>query len=258
MILDVIDEAMTPNLSVTDRMILVLFDLGITNKPQIMTITGWSRDRINEAIKRIRKKGGDKWLRSWQPRAGKPFVYSLGPDGHKYARELRGEFNGKNDTPPKGQVWHFLGVNQILCRLLEAELEVNQWLSGRESASWLWNTLRTRDEKGTASNPKTPLRPDAMVEVGGQWFMVEFDNATETPSRLSEKFGKYLDLSLMLNLSRIPMIFVTVTEKRVSIAETAFERAFNRHPSQWDQVYFMKEKQEVEFLRGWKADSGMK
>lgn len=257
MIFDVVNEAATPNLSVADRMILVLFDLGITTKEQIATITGWSENRINDSIKRIRKKGGEKWIRSWQPRRGRPHVYALGKEGFKYARELRGEYNG-NNQPASGQVWHFLGLNQILVRLLESGLEVKSWLSGRESASWLYHQLLTRDENGKASVPKTPLRPDAMMQVGNQWWMVEYDTGTETPMRLSEKFSRYLDLSLMLDLSEIPLLFVTVSDQRVNTAEWAFRRAFEAHQATWDRVFFLKEGQEVEFLRGWKADSGMK
>src|SRR5690606_40655956 len=63
------------------------------------------------------------------------------------------------------------------------------------------------------------------------------------------------DLSLMLDLSEIPLLFVTVSDQRVNTAEWAFRRAFEAHQATWDRVFFMKEKQEVEFLKGWKADS---
>lgn len=258
MIFDVINVEATPHLSMKDRVILVLYDLGICTKEQIKTISGWSENQIAGAIQRIRnaagKKEAEKWIRSWQPRRGKPFVFALGPAGHAYARELRGEYNGKNDTPPSGQVWHFVGLNQILCRCIKAGLEVKSWLSGRESASWLYHQLLIRDEDGKVSAPKIPLRPDAMMMVGEQWWMIEYDTGTETPMRLTEKFRRYLDLSQMLDLSEIPLLFVTVSDQRVNTAEWAFRRAIEAHQATWDRVFFMKEGQEVEFLRGWNPE----
>lgn len=250
MILEVVNEQSTPNLSVIDRMILMLFDLGITNKKQIETISGWNEHRINDALKRIRKKG-DGWLNSWQPRRGQPHCYALGKEGFKYARELRGEFsNGKHDGPPRGgQTWHFLGLNQILCRCIEAGLGVEQWLSGRESASWIYYQLSTGD-----SDPKIPIKPDAMMAVNGQWFLVEYDTGTETTVRLSEKFTKYLTLSQTLGMD-LPLLFVTVSEKRVNTAEWTFQRALKNHTAKWDKVFFLTEGQEVELLRDWSPES---
>lgn len=257
MIFDVVNEQATPHLSMKDRIILVLYDLGICTKDQIKTVSGWTENQVSGAIRRVRdavgKKEADKWIRSWQPRRGKPFVFALGSEGHAYAKGLRGEGNG-NGSPPASHVWHFVGLNEMLCRSIRSGLEVKSWLSGRESASWLYHQLLTRDESGKVSVPKTPLRPDAMMLVGNQWWMVEYDTGTETPMRLSEKFAKYLDLSLMLDLSEIPLLFVTVSDQRVNTAEWAFRRAFEAHQATWDRVFFMKEKQEMEFLKGWNPE----
>lgn len=246
MILEVIDEKSTPSLSVVDRMILLLFDLGITNKRQIETISGWSENRINDSIKRIRQKG-EGWLNSWQPRRGHPHCYALGKEGFKHARELRGEYsNGKHDGPPRGgQTWHFLGLNNILCRCIEAGLEVEQWLSGREAASWIFYQLST----GGDSNQKAPIKPDAMMAVSGQWYLIEYDTGTETTVRLSEKFAKYLTLSRILGAD-LPLLFITVSEKRVHTAEWTFRRALENNSAKWDKVFFMVEGQEVDFLKG--------
>lgn len=248
MIFDTIDESVTPHLSVTDRMCLILFDLGITTRDQIKTITGWSDNRINDSIRRLRAKGGEKWIRSWQPKKRGPHVYALGQEGVKYARELRGETND-NRSPSAAHVWHYLGVNQILVRLLEAGLEVRQWLSGKESASWLYHQLLTR-ESGEPTPPKLPLRPDAMVAVGDRWWMLEYDTGTETPMRLSEKFSRYLDLTLILEMEEMPLLFVTVSERRAQTSEWAFQRAFSSHPLRptWDKIFFLVEGQEPEFL----------
>lgn len=255
MILDVVDPEKTPHLSMKDRLILALFDLGICTKPQLKTISGWTDNQIHGAIQRVRlaagKKKAEEWIRSWQPKRNKPYVFALGPAGHAYARELRGEYNG-NGHPPAGQVWHFVGLAEVLCRLMRSELEVLSWLSGRESASWLWHSLKQKGD----SNPSTPLRPDAMVQVRlrgktPQWWMIEYDLSTEPPVRLIGKFMKYLSLSQILDLQKIPLLFVTVNERRKQIAMQAFEQAIRSHEATWDQIHFTVEGEEPDYLIDW-------
>lgn len=116
--------------------------------------------------------------------------------------------------------------------------------SGREAASWIYYQLST----GGDSNQKAPIKPDAMLGIKGQWFLVEYDTGTETTVRLSEKFTKYLTLSQTLGMD-LPLLFVTTSEKRVHTAEWTFRRAWENHDAKWDKVFFMKEGEEVEFLR---------
>ena len=86
------------------------------------------------------------------------------------------------------------------------------------------------------------------MAIGEQWYLIEYDTGTETTVRLSEKFAKYLTLSQTLGMD-LPLLFITVSEKRVHTAEWTFQRALENHSAKWDKVFFMVEGQEVDFLR---------
>lgn len=220
MIFEVLDEEMTPHLAMSDRLILVLYDLGIATQEQIQEVSGWSKNQVKGAIQRIRKWEGEPsgWIRSWKPHGDKPKVYSLGERGIEHARALRGEFAEARKRPLQGHIYHFLGLNGILVRMVKAfGRERIQWLSGKESASLIYHRLRSGEEGGLTS----PLRPDAMMAVDGDWWMVEFDCATETSIRLEEKFRKYLHLAEIVGETQ--MLFVTVSEKRRQQAEWIYE-----------------------------------
>lgn len=265
MIFDVINESVTPHLSVSDRMILALYDLGITTKPQLATITGWTDSRINETLKRIRardKANKDAWIRSWQPKSKHPYVYALGEEGFKAAKLLRGENGNGNGRkiPAKPHVWHFLGLNQILVRLLEARMvEVEEWLSGKEAASWVYHALLERTHPGEKPIEQgTPLRPDAMVQIAGVMWAIEYDTGTEPTPRLEAKFHRYLSLAAMLPEGEMPpVLFVTVSDRRRNAAARAFDRAVAKYPSlrtirgKWDHIQFLTEGEEVPFLERW-------
>jgi len=266
LILDVIDEEKVPCLSMTDRMVLVLFDLGICTREQIQAITGWSKDRIMGAIQRIRdnaKETGDdpdQWVRSWRPIQNKPSVYALGDLGIAHARALRGETTNGNGRPLTGHVYHFLGLNQVLVRLIQSGLEVEEWLSGKESASWVYHSLLERTEPGEQPTAqKTPLRPDAMVTVirkkQPETYMIEYDVGTEPTPRLEEKFHRYLALASMLEDEMYPILFVTVSEKRRLAAIRAFQRATGKYQSpsltRVDlRITFLLEGEEPDFFAG--------
>jgi len=251
MIFDVLDEELVPQLSVADRLILVLYDLGIATREQIAEISGWSETRIKGAIQRVRNFGEDgekdDWIRSWQPKKNQPRVYALGERGIEHARALRGEYADARKRPLQGHVYHFVGLNQILCRLVKAFGRENvRWLSGKEAASLLYHRLRTGEEDGQRS----PLRPDAMVEVGGKgWWAVEYDCATETSIRLEEKFRRYLQLAEMV--IDLQVLFVTVSERRRQQAEWIYDQLRDQLspiPEGFD-IAFLVEGEEPDFLR---------
>src|SRR5690606_1622862 len=156
MIFDVLDEELVPQLSVADRLILVLYDLGIATREQIAEISGWSETRIKGAIQRVRNFGEDgekdDWIRSWQPKKNQPRVYALGEKGIEHARALRGEYADARKRPLQGHVYHFVGLNGILVRMIkEFGMENIRWLSGKELASLIYHRLRSREEGGQCS-----------------------------------------------------------------------------------------------------------
>jgi Replication-relaxation len=270
MIFNWLDEELVPGLSKTDRMALVLYDLAISDKEQIMRVTGWSKNQIDGAIQRLRKyaesEGGvpDDWVRFWQHRQGAGYVYSLGAKGIQHVRALRGEYVKYKAVPLRGHVYHYHGLNEILVRLLDSELEITAWLSSKEAASWLWHTLIKRELKDGRLSETTeslPLRPDALVRIGEDErdsFFVEYDTGTESSIRLEQKFHRYFDLGCMLDDERmLPVLFVTTSEKRKQEAIRAFNRAVDRYDDKtsgmlvWKNIYFSVAGEEVQMIWDW-------
>lgn len=263
-LLDVVNPEKTPHLSMTDRFILVLFEMGIATREQIAAVSGWSRNQVAGAIQRARAMGGnpEEWVRSWSYSKNKPSVYALGEAGVVHARQLRGEYDGdeRRKRPVAGQVYHFLGTNNILVRLLKSGMEVSEWLSGKGVASFLYNELLVRTEPGKLERRPSPVRPDAMVTVNESCVLVEYDAGTEGAPRLTEKFSRYLDLANMMAIP--PVLFVTVSESRRETAVRAFERALERYPNpetlgeNLPDVLFCVEGEEPEYLRTYLGISG--
>jgi Replication-relaxation len=270
MIFDWLDEEQTPEISKTDRMALILYDLGISDKAQIMRVTGWSKNQIDGAIQRLRKlsesEGGtpDDWVRFWQHRKGMPSVYSLGVRGIQHVRAIRGEYTKYRAVPLRGHVYHFMGLNDILVRLLDSGLEINTWLSSKEAASWLWHELVRREFKDgemKVQPENLPLRPDAMFQIGNDpddIFFVEYDCGTESLIRLEQKFHRYFDLGVMLDDATMkPLLFVTTTEKRREAAKRAYDRAVARYPDKawgavvWKEIYICVAGEEVAKVWEW-------
>jgi hypothetical protein len=256
MVFDWLDEERTPYLTMNDRMILVLYDLGITDKAQLSKITGWTDQQIIGAFNRIRKMGKDDWLRFWKIKPTRPNVYTLGPKAIAYARELRQEYADEKRTGGrKGQIHHTMGTNQILVRLLESDLEVETWRSTRESMSWLYHSL------GLARKPKKErklkIRPDAMVKVNGYELFVEYDTGTESIPRIEEKCYNYLDLSNDLEEKMLPILFVTINQDRVRDCVKAANRAYKEWSRErrgyelfFKMIYFCLEGDEVSDIKG--------
>src|SRR5690606_21106471 len=146
-----------------ERLMGLLYHLGIADMDDLERITGWTRFSIQEAIKQARKRANryvgqgtapkevqeqrrkerDQWIRIQKTKKGGPNVYSLGRKGFQYICEFLGEPVG-NRRPPTTQVRHFKGINQILIRLLERG-ERPVWYSTREATSWMINSLKRRD-----------------------------------------------------------------------------------------------------------------
>lgn len=246
-IFDILDEEITPQLAMSDRLILVLYDLGIATLEQIQEVSGWTKNQVKGAIQRVRKWEGEpsEWIRSWKPHGDRPKVYSLGEKGIEHARALRGEYADARKRPLQGHTYHFVGLNGILVRMIkEFGRENIRWLSGKESASLIYHRLRSGEEGGQNS----PLRPDAMLGIDGEWWLIEYDTGTETSIRLEEKFRRYLQLAEMAK--GIKMMFVTVSERRRQLAELTFERLSSQIPVPKDfDIAFLVEGEEPEFFK---------
>lgn len=233
-------EDRTPHLSKSDRLMGVIRSLSISDRAQLNTITkyfGWTEMMVEGALQRIRKMGQtkeerDKWLISWQPRWRSPFVYTLGEKGIDYIKGIKDEpRTGSDYYITRGQVFHFMGTNEILCRAMRTGLIINGWLSSREVIQQLYFTLIERKIQNgivVANESKSPLQPDAVIIIDGVPYFIEFDTGSESPFRIEDKMHKYLTLDSLIG-PIYPVIWVTITPERKAAIERAGIRAMDKY-----------------------------
>lgn len=257
-----------------ERVMGLLYHLGIADMDDLERITGWTRFSIQEAIKQARKRANryvgqgtapkdvqeqrrkerDQWIRIQKTRKGGPNVYSLGRKGFQYICEFLGEPVGKR-RPPTTQVRHFKGINQILIRLLEKG-QRPVWYSTREATSWMINSLKRRDvvyDGYIIQSKRSPwtINPDALVQFeDGRTFVIEYETGTTRGIKQEQKFMGYLDLALEENVQIPPVVFVT-PKANVEKLERAMERALSREEYQemgGNEFFIFEEGHETEFL----------
>lgn len=286
LILDWTDEERFPDLTNGDRILGILYGAGIADLDTLIALSGWKKGRvargIQDARQRANRKVGptlppeekeeevreerrrnreerDKWiLIQKKGRHGRSF-YSLGPKGFAYVCEMLGESVGKR-KPPKAQVDHFLGTNQILVRLLKAGVRP-VWYSTREATSWLFHNVKSRtihydsvNDRYVVSSKRSPyaLNPDAMVQLpDGRSYILEYETGSTHGAKAEGKFLGYLDLQLGANVKLPPVVFVT-RKDNVSKLERAKRKAMSREeyqglPIQTD-FFILEEGTETKFL----------
>ncbi|WP_044639726.1 replication-relaxation family protein [Risungbinella massiliensis] len=241
--------------SKTDQLMCVIYSLGITDRRQLQTVTGWTEMQIHGGLQRIRNlaRGNetkDEWLLTWQPTYHSPYVYSLGEKGIQHVRALKEaavKFDGQQ--PRRGQVSHFMGTNHILCRAIEKGYDVKDWMSAGETLSYLYYQLLPE---------KSPVMPDCTICIeGSQHYFGEFDTGKTSGGKLEDKFHKYLNLSNIIG-EYFPVVWVTVKESRKQLlmkkaqdAILSYERKKKKPlPAKLPEMFFFVEGEETEFLAG--------
>ncbi|MDQ6422635.1 replication-relaxation family protein [Paenibacillus sp. LHD-117] len=218
-----------PNLRREDQLLCLLFDLGMATKEQLLTITKWGFRSLDYAFVMARKMERElgeetflvrtKYLPR-QPNKIKTAIYSLTSEGIRYVQAIMELQGDKVKEAPAGQLVHYSGINNILCRSIE-NFGVMSWQSSYEIADLMimrWN------EKigGEGLNRRNIIRPDGGMRVGTESsnidLYVEFDNDTEGPRQIETKFKRYVDLYMSLELNR-PIVWVTISEKRKQYLE---------------------------------------
>lgn len=259
-----LDEEKTPNFRRKDRLIGILFDLGITSKEQLLTVTGWTANQITGTINKIRQavpeRERDSWIRFWAPGESRKFVYSLGEKGIQHACAMVNQEVGRR-KPLEGQIAHFLGINDILCRLIRAGTRPKLWYSTKEASSFVYHHLTERElyydddeERFTELKIRTPkfkIHPDAMVSTDRGTFFVEYDTGSENGHKIEDKFHKYAHLRVILG-SIPPVLWVTATEQRRDYLIRVWRRAQGKYPEgyRFPEMHIFAAGDETEFLQG--------
>jgi hypothetical protein len=275
-----LDEKETPYLNKMERIVITIHLFGICTMKQLETVTGWSRRQIQDALNRLRSRGAmvgattdlqkqkekeekDKWLRFWRL-PDQTYAYALGKYGLEWAVSLRKESMGSGYTKKKphaqGHAAHFLGFNNILCRLLDAGIPIEEWMVGKEVMSYLFYEFKERQTiKGGGIETKKikflPFRPDGLLRVHDHVFFLEYDTGSESNTKLKERLDRYfIGYSKLKPHTHHTVIWVTVSERRKKRIEEAGAAVYETYKNEFGetptpQMCAFVEGEETEFFQ---------
>lgn len=202
----------------------VLYDCGLATFEQLVAITGWTprnlRLQISRLYKRNRISEDDIWLVTHYTSRAKNkshLVYGLGRSAMKFVHDMRHDDRKVRDTP-LGQARHFIGINDVLVRVLSIhERGSIVWLPSYEAAD------RLILKQNNNFNRRNMIRPDAKLTISGAPYYIEFDNDTENPRQLEKKFHSYVQTLTAINDLSTPIVWVTTNPKRKSYLQRNWE-----------------------------------
>jgi len=243
-----------PSFGGDEQLMAVLYDMGITTKRQLLIVTGWTENQLKWYLQRIRKRETEeqKYLNAYSLRIrhkGDRRAYSLNKAGIRYVKEMMQSDNLYVKETPEAHIRHYLGINEILVRLLEGGVEREGliWLSTAEATDYLSRLLEVLGEKFDRRNL---IRPDARVVLKHASFWLEFDNDTEPTRVLERKFRQYVN-SLTLTNNTEPVVWVAENEKRRRYLAEQWEIVKTVSYEDRDdlpEMYFFVEGEDVAFM----------
>jgi len=243
-----------PSFGADEQLMAVLYDMGIATKRQLLIVTGWTENQLKWYLQRIRKRETEeqKYLNSYPLRfkyMGDTRGYSLNKAGIRYVREMMQSDNMYVKEAPVAQIRHYLGINEILIRLIEAGVQREDivWLSTAEATDYLSRLLEAHGEK---IDRRRLIRPDARAVINKTAFWIEFDNSTERTRKLEGKFHEYVQ-ALTLVRNQDPVVWVAVNRNRKEYLANQWEAVKKvNYEGRVDipEMYFFVEGEELSFL----------
>lgn len=253
------------NILESQRLMGILFDLGIATKEQIAKALGWDLKKVTWTIDEIRrkakknKKNPDDWIRFWRFSGNSTNVFTLGKIGIEIVCDLLEQEVGKR-KPLKGNVAHFLGTNDILIRLIDAG-QRPEWYSQKEVASYLFHKFGEKEfvydlDRVTGvkyRRGKVPLDPDAMIITDNkEKILIEYDTGSQSPHVIESKCDRYFQM--LPKLGSFTVVFVTKKKRRLeevipdalrTVYNETYKGKLNPYPA-----YVFLEGEETPFLSG--------
>lgn len=238
-----------PSFSRDEQTMAILYELGMASKQQLVAITGWTPLNIQWYFQKIRSRGNtkeekDEWLRAYRIPNSREMVYALGKKGIRYVQDMMEERQHVREAP-EAQIMHFLGLNDILIRVMEkVPREDLVWLSSAEATDLL---LRIWEQRGEERDKRHLIRPDARLGIRDRRHWVEYDNDTEGARKLERKFHGYVHLN-----DPTPVVWVAPNEKRRDYLQTLWKNTVRTFYSDSDQpvpeMHFFVAGEETSFL----------
>ncbi|WP_028778725.1 replication-relaxation family protein [Shimazuella kribbensis] len=216
----------------------------------------------SKEIKKKIKKEKSRWTKSsrqiTENRGSTSRVYSLGPKGVEYCLGIMNE-RGSWDIKD-GQMYHYIGVNGILTRLINHYGRDNfNWYFSREATDIIirtWEIIRknewSKDPKLAVKEKREIIRPDGLLVMDNQMYWMEFDNDTERSKQIIQKYREYRNTIVPKYAENLnaPVLWVTKTERRRDSLANNWEMVKEEYYSdaKVQQMYFFVEGEETEWL----------
>ena len=204
-----------------ERVIGCIFDAGgILFRDDLKTLLGYSEDMMRYTIYRLNKHDPQLIRRIRTADRRNTYAFMLTEQGVAYARDLT-QWDNKVRVG-EGQVYHTLGINSILLRIVrEIGTKGYEWYCTREAgdiiADHIYSNM-TMQEQARREKPRF-IRPDALFSVGHNKVCVEYDTGSESGRIIKNKLQSYHQTMLRLPESWRVVVFVAPTEARRKFLE---------------------------------------
>jgi chromosome segregation ATPase len=203
---------------------------------------------LNRSIQETR----DEWIRIIRPtREAKRNLYTLGVKGIQYCRQIILEQQGTIKEKQDSHWGHYVGLNDILLRLIQSVgREHLQWYGSYEATSYLFRSLDYLEEK---YDRKKVIRPDALAVIDGNRAWIEFDNDTERTPQIEKKLREYVE-TLTLIQDPNPVVWVAPSHERATKLQEIWEyirEEFDVIP----KMYFFEAGKEIDWLQSMKVSA---
>lgn len=264
----VIDILRNEDLETQEKLMLLLFYLGMADRYQLATLLAKSVHTIDKTIKRLNKKSREeKHIISLTAPFNKgPRMYQLGPAGWKWVMGWIEE-DRKYYERSESQKRHYRGMTEILIRIIETigrdqALKCVSYYNTYEATvmfRYPWEVVRWQewqDPKVRQEEEKELPRPDLCLEIGENSFWIEYDTANESPNKIKAKYRRYYRAFNQLaetSSSRKPIIWVTTSQGRVKrmrhwLQMVKRELEFREMKNPPPEMFFFVEGEETKYL----------
>ena len=224
-----IDLLFHPDYTKKEKLLFVLFFLGMADRFQLAETMNCSVHNIDRMIKAWNHKlpPANRYILARRPARNRPRMYYLGPRGWtqvmQWLEEDRQYYGKKKKTAS-----HYRGINEIFLRLVrrighDQLRDRLRWYSSQEAREIMiypWSLARAeewKDPKVKEEEQQLITRPDARAVIDGRGFWIEYDNGTKREAPIKEQFRRYIEsLSYLPAYTNVrnPVIWVVPDEKR--------------------------------------------
>ncbi|RUT39486.1 hypothetical protein EJP82_25995 [Paenibacillus anaericanus] len=204
----------------------IIYDMGIATAEQLMSITEMKYDNLRYHLHKIKNSGRDMLRVYYLPaRLGVPkkAAYTLGAEAIRLVCQMRSAPETAK-VITSAMMSHHIGTNDILFRAKNhcdsERISQIEWFGEKMCAEMLYmELLETNPEEANKPGFGRQLRPDAKLKIGEMQYFCEFDNDTENPRRIEEKYRKYIELHGKINF-KYPILWIATHKKRCSVLES--------------------------------------